>query len=279
MTVIKEPAIPPKRIDTHRTDTLAVRKLFAALSPDWIIRDLSERDYGIDLMLEYYAGDEPTGQIVFLQVKGTSHSIQTDQGLVKFPLAKKTLLYAERFPEPFLLVHTSTNTSEPIYYAWIQKYISHVLDRDRPLWRTEEDGKININIPAANTFSSNEKRLLEISQSNILQKESLQFLSIFLFWEMEYSELKEGNLEFRLSCSDRLGAFKKLSTVIRKYNQGSLPNYKEIGDCLDAYDQIDERGEQTLNDFDEMLQLIKTSVLTEGHREQFLEEEIGDLPY
>ncbi len=274
-----KPALPPQRIDTHRTDTLAVRKLISQLSPDWIIRDLSERDYGIDLMLEYYEGNNPSGQIIFFQIKGTAAPIEPKGNLVKFLLPIKTLLYAERFPEPFLLVHTSIDQATPIYFVWIQKYIDHVLDRDRQLWRTEPDGTININIPIENTLNENSKKLIEISQTNVLQRESLKFLSSFLFWSFEYSDLLSGNTLFIPACKSRLVEFKKLPMLMEKYNQGKIPDYKEIGDCIDEFEQLDEKDLKTLADFDELLELIKTAVLTSQHQEQFIEESIGDVPY
>lgn len=56
----------PQRTQTHTIDTKSVRRLITTLSEDWLIRDLSDRDYGIDLKLEYFDGISPTGIIIFL---------------------------------------------------------------------------------------------------------------------------------------------------------------------------------------------------------------------
>lgn len=56
----------PQRTQTHTIDTKAIRRLITTLSEDWLIRDLSDRDYGIDLKLEYFDGISPTGIIIFL---------------------------------------------------------------------------------------------------------------------------------------------------------------------------------------------------------------------
>lgn len=37
---------------------------------DYIFRELSERDYGIDALIECFDGGVPTGKIAFLQIKG-----------------------------------------------------------------------------------------------------------------------------------------------------------------------------------------------------------------
>jgi hypothetical protein len=270
---------PPQRTETHRIDTLAVRKLFTKLSPDWIIRDLSERDYGIDLMLEYYADNNPTGQVVFFQVKGKSAAVEISDGIVKYQMKKQTLLYAELFPEPFLLVHTSIDQAGQVFYVWLQKYISHVLDRDRPRWRNESNETISIQFPATNTFEDAEEKLISISKSNVLLTESLQFLSTYMFWEFNYSELTNGNHDFTLACLEHLNEFKQLCTLFRKYNQDSLPDFNEVADCIETYDLNDASGHYTISQFSELLELIKTAVLTARHQEQFMEETLGEVPY
>ena len=82
MKKLREDIIYPERSETHRTDTSAVRRLMTQLSSDWVIRDLSERDYGIDLKLEYFNDNKPTGKIVFLQVKGTTKKLQIKKDCV-----------------------------------------------------------------------------------------------------------------------------------------------------------------------------------------------------
>lgn len=63
------------RSSTHITDTRAVRLIMSKLNPNWLLRSLEERDYGIDLSLEKFNGDEPTGNYVFIQVKGHEKKI------------------------------------------------------------------------------------------------------------------------------------------------------------------------------------------------------------
>lgn len=269
----------PQRTETHRIDTLAVRKLFTKLSADWIIRDLSERDYGIDLMLEHYEENLPTGQIIFFQVKGKSGPIEISNEVVRYQISKRTLLYAELFPEPFLLVHTSIDQDSPVYYVWLQKYISHVLDRDRPRWRDEPYDTITIQLPAGNTFESSENKLIAISKSYILLKQSMKFLSIFMFWEFNYSALSNGEHEFKSACLDHLNDFSQLSTLIRHYNQDDLPDFREIRDCIETYDLNDSSIHRTVSEFNELMDLTKTCILASSHMEKDLEEHIGEVPY
>ncbi|MYF69612.1 MAG: DUF4365 domain-containing protein [Proteobacteria bacterium] len=60
----------PKRPETHVLETKAMR-LFQTLAPnDWILRETTERDYGIDAYIELVSPDgDVTGQLMSAQVK------------------------------------------------------------------------------------------------------------------------------------------------------------------------------------------------------------------
>jgi hypothetical protein len=275
----KTPPRLPQRSTTHQTDTLAVRKIFTALSENWVIRDLSERDYGIDLMLEYFNDNNPTGQVVYFQCKGTKSTIEPSGNVVKFQMPKKTLLYAELFPEPFFLVYTSTNKDGPVYFVWLQKYISHVLDKSQQNWRTETTETININIPVVNRIGDNQEKLISISDHNVLQKQSILFLSTFLFWELNYGDLMHGDLKRVPLYLEHLKQFEKCSDLIKKNNQGQLPNFLEVRKCIEVIDIPDEHDKLTIKAFHALVELIKSTVLTRDFQDEFIEEVTGDTPY
>jgi len=60
----------PKRVPQHISETASF-KLFSSKIPDsWIIRDIAERDYGIDYYLELVNDDnELTGELALIQLK------------------------------------------------------------------------------------------------------------------------------------------------------------------------------------------------------------------
>lgn len=60
----------PKRVPQHISETASF-KLFSSKMPDtWIIRDITERDYGIDCYLELVNDDnELTGELALIQLK------------------------------------------------------------------------------------------------------------------------------------------------------------------------------------------------------------------
>lgn len=150
------------RTQQHIIDTKAVKRVVSVLPDHWVLRDLSERDYGIDLSVELFtevgknrfgARYEGTGAVCHLQIKGTAKSIRPKGGVVSFALEKRALDYASRFSTPFFLVRTSTSTQfAEVYFLWIQRYIRDVLDIENPGWREEApDKKFRIRIPAENT--------------------------------------------------------------------------------------------------------------------------------
>ena len=76
----------PKRINTHRIDTKAIRTIFTHLDENWLVRSLDERDYGVDLQLERFDLDNATGDFIFAQVKGTDKEFDESVKLSGFPV-------------------------------------------------------------------------------------------------------------------------------------------------------------------------------------------------
>lgn len=55
----------PKRSKTHLTETESWRVLDSVAPKDWIVREVTERDYGIDAYIELVGkNDEVTGQLM-----------------------------------------------------------------------------------------------------------------------------------------------------------------------------------------------------------------------
>jgi hypothetical protein len=151
------------RIYSHIIDTHA-RKLVPNVFPnEWEHREVTGRDYGIDMEIELFEKGNPTGQILLLQIKGTAKAIFSHNSkYFSFPLETKTIKYAERFVTPFLLIVCPVN-EKPIkaYYLWLQDYIRTCLDIDKKKWRNQK--KVTLHIPLNNTMPNNENHLSYIS--------------------------------------------------------------------------------------------------------------------
>lgn len=125
----------PKRTESHRIDSLAMRFIRTKLPVYWIDRDLSERDYGIDLAIEIFnkennsiESEKSTGLLSLIQVKGTSIPLEEHDEYYKFPaFPVKTLNYALQFKIPFFLIVVSVNANSlqnsTAYFLWLQDYI------------------------------------------------------------------------------------------------------------------------------------------------------------
>lgn len=133
------------RVYQHIIDTKAIKATMQAIPDHWVIRELTERDYSIDLMLEIFkkvrqnrlghTNYDSSGYVCYLQVKGIdSDLIVNSDDTISFSLDKNSLLYVEKFTTPFLLIRVSTKTNE-IYFVWLQRYIMEVLDDSNPTWR------------------------------------------------------------------------------------------------------------------------------------------------
>lgn len=100
------------RSQTHVTDSKAVKAVIRALPDHWVVRELTERDYGIDLMVEIFLPGkkekrnlntfEGSGGLFHIQIKGTEKKIAVEEdGSVSYPMKKSALRYVEKFSVPF----------------------------------------------------------------------------------------------------------------------------------------------------------------------------------
>lgn len=170
MTTIPTIAKLPQRGPTHRIDTKALRQIIAQLNEDWIIRNLEERDYGIDMQLELFDRDSPTGYMTLIQVKGTEKSLSAENA----KLGVKTLHYAELFNMPFFLFRTSLADNET-QFIWLQKYIATDLEVLNPRWRTKKE-KVVIHVPSENILSKNQQKFKDIVTAQALNAKALAFV-------------------------------------------------------------------------------------------------------
>lgn len=116
----------PLRHDTHVTDNAAKSILRSALPPGWMLRELSENDYGIDFQLEFTSlGNRVTGQIAGIQLKGTSTGNMSSQGSHNVSVKRSTLNLWRNYEAPVLIVLVDT-VSRMIY----SKSIEHEIRRE-----------------------------------------------------------------------------------------------------------------------------------------------------
>lgn len=274
----------PKRTQTHTIDTMAVRRLITTLSEDWIIRDLSDRDYGIDLKLEYFDGQSPTGIIIFLQVKGTNKIIKERAGIVtfkNFPI--HTLNYSNLFPEPFYLVYLSDKEAEPIYFLWLQKYVTN--EQEKLLNLKTDQQEVSLKIPSRNNLCTDygTKKFREIANSNLIAMSTLNFLKDNTIWNALYITFKSDMFDKAnlIKCTVKLGTYNDLYTHLFYGSTQPFIDFQErikdikltvnLNDDSERVEKLDELRE-SLNCYAEML--LKKLI-----SEEFIDEQTGEKPY
>ena len=131
----KEGVTMGKRISTHKIETLSndiVRKYINAFITDdgtsMLFREVTERDYGVDAILELFENDNPSGKIAFLQIKGTQNTIQPmkKSAAVSCSLTTSNLHYAQQKNIPVILLYVSIEKPEYLYYVEVQTVLDSV---------------------------------------------------------------------------------------------------------------------------------------------------------
>jgi hypothetical protein len=94
----------PNVAPQHDIDRRAKAAIGSWLAADWLVRPLAEADYGLDYMVEGKAGIHPSGQIFYVQLKG-SQSVRFDAtGRLGWPMETKHLRYYwEKVTHPVFL--------------------------------------------------------------------------------------------------------------------------------------------------------------------------------
>ena len=146
------------RSDSHEIDTLARRRLSIALPAAWEHRELTGRDYGIDMIVEVFDAGRPTGITLMVQIKGTTQDVLEKGSVISFDVPVKTLKYSEYFIAPVLLAICPVNKDDQFFYLWLQEYIKVVLNFDNPNWR-QNTSSVRVHIPVENKMPGRENCL------------------------------------------------------------------------------------------------------------------------
>lgn len=131
---------------------------------DYIFRELSERDYGIDALIECFDGGVPTGKIAFLQIKGTDSLIVP---LKRTPVVScgsisvSNLHYAKQDRIPVIIIYVSLKNERPMYYADLREISRGVVYK-------EDADRVTIHIPQDNYIYDDISPVLKIIDSYYL---------------------------------------------------------------------------------------------------------------
>lgn len=276
-----------KRGPTHATDTLAVRTILSELSEDWLVRNLEERDYGIDLTIEMFEKEEPTGKIALIQVKGRREAFPSFPKQVSLSFPVRTLEYALLFAEPFFVFHTSI-VDKRTYFIWLQKYVTTELEFENPKWRAQDS--VTVYFPKGNTLGENRKKIEEIMARYAARSEGLEYLAALDWLQEHWGSFSMGESDLLSPCLANLERMRKCKQFLAVYAQfdGLKPDFTEAKNCLETLEMefrcSDAYGESTARlgeEFGEQLQkmsFLKKAFLDENDSDR-VAAEISDPSY
>lgn len=121
---MERPIELPKRADNHIRETTGNKVLESLIPPEWIIRSVTERDYGVDCYIELVDDkNRLTGEIAFVQMKATDKiDWRQDNGFRFYKVDRKTTNYLNGFKIPTYLFLVDLSTKE-MFFQSVKEYI------------------------------------------------------------------------------------------------------------------------------------------------------------
>lgn len=149
-------------IETRSRDSIRSQIDSYYKNGDALFRELSERDYGIDAVIELFDQGIPTGKFSLIQIKGTEKTIQPLKkgNCVSCQISSSNAMYAIQKHIPVFLIYTSITKSKGFYFVNIQKALTQ-----QHFEKMQKQKEITIRIPIENNaMESLEPLFNEINQ-------------------------------------------------------------------------------------------------------------------
>ena len=125
----------PLRADNHIRESAGSKVLESFIPSEWMIRDITERDYGIDCYIELVNADKRlTGEIAFVQMK-TTDKINwriKDKGFKFYKVERSTTNYLSGFKIPTYLFLVDLSTKEMFFLSVKEYILEHYKDYLNP---------------------------------------------------------------------------------------------------------------------------------------------------
>lgn len=139
----------PERVDKHITESSSF-KVFSNNIPDsWIIREVTERDYGIDCYVELVNNkNQVTGELISIQLKGKKGISWTKDNYFTFSgINISTTNYWRLFPTPVFICLVDTVSKEvffcPIKSSVRENYEEYI-KQDKFSYKVLKENKLEV---------------------------------------------------------------------------------------------------------------------------------------
>lgn len=280
----------------HVIDTRAIKRVLELIPHHWVIRELTERDYGIDLIVEIFEETgtdshsnkifDSTGAVFHIQVKGTDLKLNaTSNGTFSYSMSKNALSYAESFSTPFFLFRVDVSTDDAkSYFIWTQRYIKDVLDLHKVSWRTDEQDFFTVNIPPHNEVVNRWEKIEKIASRPKLIQELVEFRENYFHLSNQLSAASNGKLQINDGSLShmRLKARQifNLKTIF-KYNDCCIDKScaKELLGFVEALTVSSDNNAFSNPPHHENFELLASSIESISDIESFIAENDSDTVY
>lgn len=276
---VKKLTSPPTRIESHRIDTQAVRVVRTNLTPDWMERGTEDRDYGIDMMLEAFDGDQPTGVLILFQIKGHAASFEQE---ISMAVPVKTLLYARMFQTPFFLLTVSV-ADDRAYFVWLQKYINTRLVEHK-LWERQEH--VTVHFPRDNIFdAAGLRKIRKLVTYTAHRDAGFSFLANLIWLKQYVNEFESGSEKAVLEQAlVHLKEIERLDFFLNAYEDHieslDLKLLKKTLEKAKSYGCYDYGDDQVVTEEMTKLGSIELMFLSKDEIDAFVSENVDEnLPY
>jgi len=137
----------PHIIETKSKDIIRSKIDKFYQNGDALYRELTERDYGIDALIELFKEGNPTGSLALLQIKGTEKKFKAlkRKPYISIQISTSNAKYGYQNNIPIMLLYVNTLNDEDIYYVKLQEAVGSIAQN-----KIKEQKEISINIPISN---------------------------------------------------------------------------------------------------------------------------------
>ena len=150
----------PTRPDQHIIEQKSKAFFHSALPSEWVRNELTS-DYGKDFLVEVFAGGKPTGESLYVQLKGSRDLLRRD-GYISFQLDCDHLEdYLINVGLPVFLIVVDVELSEA-YWCFLQR---HILEKFGTPEKWQGKRSLTIRIPLTDHLKSTDKLRSEIASA------------------------------------------------------------------------------------------------------------------
>ncbi len=130
---------------------------------DALFRELSERDYGVDAIIELFENGMPTGKIALIQIKASENRIVPlkNSNEVSCKISSSSARYANQNTIPVVLIYAYIGSPSIFYYAKLQNIVT-----DKQKTKIDEQDSITVRIPADNMITDDLEPLFELIRNS-----------------------------------------------------------------------------------------------------------------